>query len=528
VTLARARRGARAGARRICLGAALVGLAAALGAGGCGEPCCQVDSEPILVARAPLGQGAAPGAMLARARLPNAGPPFFDMVIDTASPLTILAGATPTGTLEIQTGGFDLLAANRPDSDPAVRARFRGLGLFQLPLGPVGDVATVPKGVMGGDLLRVFSTELRFAGPCPGAPLAAATDAGADDAGSDAGGADAGADGASAGGPRCSSVTFWPHQGASLGFLEDAGYSVIRFTPYGGGETTARAPADALGLQAPVTLPATRIVFRACAAPRAFSPTESREACCVRGDEISRSTGVDLALLLATGVGPMVLSQSAFARVAPSLPTPPTMTPGPLYVASWPSPIEAEWTTLNRFALVDGFEPPSTGDEGPCVDLARARRIEWTDVAIAAVGAAETPFDVHPKVADCVQPCDTDPSEPSVALSSAAYLELGGAIPVAVIQDSEPFLQALRFDIRPEGPDIDGLVGAAALGAARVELDYLSDQPRAIFSCEAGTTRDACFAGARCPRLPDGDQQHLCFGLPSHGLPSMCAPSGCP
>ena len=55
---------------------------------------------------------------------------------------------------------------------------------------------------------------------------------------------------------------------------------------------------------------------------------------------------------------------------------------------------------------------------------------------------------------------------------------------MAVVDDDAPFLQALRFDVRPEGPELDGLVGAGALGRSRLELDYLSETPRAIFSCE--------------------------------------------
>ena len=473
---------------------------------GCGQDCCTVDSMPIPVGRAPLGQGTASGALLARAQLPGGGP-AFDMVVDTASPVTILASPPQAGTIVIQQRGFDLIDGSTPALIPArVRARFRDLGLFALPLGPVGDEATLPQGVMGGDLMHAFSMELRFAEACPGA----AGDAGA-------------------GGPTCSAVTFWTHQGASQGFLEDAGYAVLRFTLYGGGETTAQSPGDLLGLQAPVTLPATRVVLRACAAPRAFSTAEAAPKCCARGDEIGlpNTTGTDLALLLATGVGPMVLSQKAWLRVAASLPTAPVMAVAPLFVATWPAPIPAEFTTLPRFALVDGSEPPSTGDEGPSVDLGRARRIEWTAAQVAAAAAMQTPFAPHPATAACVQTCDTDPSETAHALNSAAYLEIGGDIPVAVVDDAEPYLQALRFDIRPEGPDIDGIVGAAALGAARLEMEYLNSPPRAIFSCEPYASRDTCYAAARCPRLPDDDHEHLCFGLPAHGLPATCAPSSC-
>ena len=85
----------------------------------------------------------------------------------------------------------------------------------------------------------------------------------------------------------------------------------------------------------------------------------------------------------------------------------------------------------------------------------------------------------------------------------------------------------LRFDVRPEGPEVDGLLGAGALKRARVEIDSVSSAPRAVFSCEVDVPRTECWAAARCPRLPDAQSQHRCFGLPPHQLAPMCAPSGC-
>ncbi len=42
-------------------------------------------------------------------------------------------------------------------------------------------------------------------------------------------------------------MTFWPHLGADLGFLEDAGYAVLHFALFGGGEVTAKGDPDFLG-----------------------------------------------------------------------------------------------------------------------------------------------------------------------------------------------------------------------------------------------------------------------------------------
>jgi hypothetical protein len=485
------------------LGAGLLALAS-LGTAGCGSNCCTVDSAPIKIDRAPRGDGQPLGALLARAVVPGGVP--FGMVVDTASPVTILAG-DPAASPTPRPMAFDLLDATSAAMPPPVRARFRGIGAFNLPLGTQGDAATFVGGVLGGDVLRSFSVDFRFGPACAPAPgLAEPTP------------------------PGCAALTFWNHQGASNGFLSGASYAVLRISLMGGGETGARTNPDSFGLTAPVALPPTRVVLRACAAPRSFSLTEPRELCCARGDELDRATGrltgVDLSLVLATGAGPLVLSEAAWARVeaasaARGEPLPALSAAAPLLMASWPMPITARWSSLPRFALVD-LEAGAAADPGPCVELGRARRIEWVEKAqeMAAMmsGADE---------AACVQVCDTDRAESDKAQNTAAYVELGGTIPVAVVGDTELYLQALRADIRPEGPEVDGLVGAGALGGARLELDYRSEQVRAIFSCEPDVQRPACYAAGRCPRLPDHEQKHVCFGQQAHGLPARCTPSGC-
>jgi hypothetical protein len=489
-------------ARPLALAAGLAISMSALSA-GCGSNCCTVDSSPINLGRAPRGDGQPEGALLARAVVPGGVP--FQMVIDTASPVTILAG-NPGDSPTPRSMAFDLLDSTSTNPKTPVRASFRGIGAFNLPLGAQGDAGTSVGGVLGGDVLRSFSVDFRFGPTCAPSPvLTEGTPVG------------------------CAALTFWNHQGASNGFLSDAGYAVLRISLMGGGETGARTDPDSFGLSAPVALPPTRVVLRACAAPRAFAVTEPRELCCARGDEITRATGLDLSLVLATGAGPLVLTDAAWARVATILtargePPPPLSAGMALHMASWPTPIPARWSALPRFALVD-LEAGTAADPGPCVELGRARRIEW--VVNAQAAAAEAVMMSNGDTAACVQVCDTDRAEPDKAQNSAAYVELGGMIPVAVVTDTEPYLQALRADVRPEGPEVDGLVGAGALAGARLELDYRSEQVRAIFSCEPGTAASACHSAGRCPRLPDHDQRHVCFGLPPHGLPKTCAPSGC-
>jgi hypothetical protein len=508
----------RAARRARLLGLLAVGLAAAGGAGGCSQDCCTVDSFPIALTRAPLGAPPLPtasvgdggmppdgGALVAFAGLPGASQ-SFPMVIDTGSPFTILA-APPGASAQTNPGSWNLYGASfsSPMSAP-LRATFRGWDVIGVPLYPAGDPSYLPLGVLGADLLRGYSVEFRFGARCP--------------------------DG---GGALCSSMTFWGHLNEDASLLEDAGYAVVNFTAFGGGEITAEGDPDFLGLRGPLDAPATRVVLRTCAVPDAFSPLTGSPrlsvAGCTNGQEaLKQASGVDLSLLIDTGVGPLVLSASAWARVVAAAaqaqpspmtlpqapPVPPTPALPPLYVATWYMPIDVLlWATIPRFTLIN-LEAGPDNNPGPCVELGRSRRTEIVSYQNQmATGLAP---------ALCGAPCDVDPDNTGEAANSAAYLELGGQIPVAVISDDDKFLQGLRFDVLPEGPELDGLVGANALGRSRLELDYLSSPSRAVFSCETDAPRDACWAAARCPQLPDRSSVHYCFGLEPHGLPASCVP----
>jgi hypothetical protein len=461
---------------------------------GCSDDCCDVDSFAIPLMWAPPGVGASgrPAGLLALASWnPSSDGVPFVMSIDTGSPLTV-SNSSADGTPETVSRSFDILGPLAPPgpqgtaAPPPVRARFAGIDMLPVPLGSVGDQATQVGAVFGGDLLRAFSVEFHFGAP---------------------------------------SMTFWPDQRADDGFLEDVGYAVLHFTPFGGGEITANGPADFLGLQGPIDVPPTRVLFRGCITPQPFDPnTAAREACCQRGDAVTNAIeGTPLSLLLSTGVGPLVLSRSAWNRLLAKLGTRPPEIPGQLFIAAVAAPLSVGWSTLPataRLALVNQ-ESSDSADPGPCVELYRSRRIEWVAVRQA----------MFPEPSVCVQPCDTDPNETDKAQSSAAYVELGGAVgdelPVAVVDDEEPFLQGLRTDIRPEGPELDGIVGAGVLGHTRLELDYQSTPMRAIFSCEGTADRNLCFAAARCPRLPDHSERHTCFNQPLAGLPDSCGDDMC-
>jgi len=448
--------------------AALIAVAA--GGGACSGPCCTYDSRPI-----PL-QRAAEGELMVRLQLEDGSK--GSALIDTGTPVTVLAGTD--GVVSIRQHDLRLLGPDDAAGTAPVRALLDGVTMIHGPLSALAD-GTAPMALLGGDLWTGFSVEFGFAVP---------------------------------------ELVLWPEQPAPDDFLSAAGYAVLRIRRRGAGETEAREPSSGIGPSGPYQFPSSLLAMRACAAPAAFDREAPLPQTCCIGDEQTLATGVDLALLLGTGYGPIILSRSAWARVTRSMVPPPVTTVRDLHTATAAQPImNAEWSTLPRLALVDR-EADTTVNPGPCVELGRSRRLE--QVALAQSRNAD-----H---AVCALPCDQDPRTDGRAQNSAAYIELGGDLPVAIIDDGDPLLTGRSAQIFPDGPQIDGILGAAALRSARVEIDYRGQPARAIFSCAADATLVACRSIGRCPRLPGAGQTHTCFGLPTHALPGICdnLPAECP
>jgi hypothetical protein len=473
--------GAGRGRGRAATGtAAAIGLAWALaGAAGCDESCCTVDHQPIPLSRAAAGE------LLVNFAGPQGPTPGL---VDTGSPVTVWSASEELGPARVVERDLTLLGRPTALSASPVRARFHRVLTIEAPVGAVGTDSEplAPLAVLGSDVLTRYSVEFAFALP---------------------------------------QVTFWRRQAASDGFLTSVGYAVLQLPRRGGGELLAVDPKDSLGRREPHQFGPSRLLLRTCAAPAAFDRAQPLPTRCCAGEERRLNTGTDLALLLATGVGPVVLGRNAWERVRAQLPagTEPALRAGSLHVPYAARPVTAMFTQLPRMVLVDA-EADAANDPGPCGELARARRLELVAVSQSA----------NAQRAACALRCDRDPTDLGRAQNTAAYLELTGALEVAVVEDTVPFLQAIRLEVRPRGPEVDGLIGAAALAPTRLELDYQAPETRAIFSCDplataaaqAGTmqagTTSACRAVGRCPRLPGSGQRRTCFGLPAHGLPEIC------
>ena len=248
-------------------------------------------------------------------------------------------------------------------------------------------------------------------------------------------------------------MTIWPHLGPDLGFLQDSGYAVIRFALAGGGEVTAEGDPDFLGQRGPLVVEPSRIVMRTCAAPKEFLPAPmptTAVTCCKEPDAEAPGvkTGIDLAMVLDTGVGPMVLSRTAWLRVVAAL------------VASGPDG-RARRDAGRRAARRDLADP----DPGHLVDHPEVRARRSRDRAghgsrplrragpRAPAGAGVVPDrpgrDDQVQTMACTQPCDADPREPDKAQNSAAYLEVTRADPGRHHPRRLAYLQGLRFDSAP-------------------------------------------------------------------------------
>jgi hypothetical protein len=427
---------------------------------GCSEqPVFDYDSLPIELQRAPTAPGGpALGATLARVQTGSGTP---SLVIDTGSLVSILSrGDCPSPTTEptAYTGDIQLLAAS--DSGAPLRASFRGVTLFDLCAGAVGDAGTQVAGVLGGDILHNFSVAFAL----PRVPPA--------------------------------TMTIYSNLPASDSDLAANGYAVMRVGLRG---STAAATASGNGLPG---LPSSRVMMRVCANPPAFSPDGPAQTC-KTGEVELQASGTNLLLALSTGHGPLVLSASAWQRLGGQVPAPLGAGEPVLYSPLAADPIPAHWVSVSRLALVDG----DSGDAWPgaCAELARGRRIEWT-LANQNNGG-------------CFQPCDVSGG---VALPAAAYLEIGSDLPAAIVSDTSDLISNLNEDF-PSGAQVDGVIGAETLAGTSFQIDYVSQpQGRWVAACLPGVDRQTCWASPRCYGLSGSGQTHLCFGLPRLGLAPNC------
>lgn len=196
-----------------------------------------------------------------------------------------------------------------------------------------------------------------------------------------------------------------------------------------------------------------------------FSSSRIALGACLHYDVSRRDSGADVLMVLSSGISVSVLSESAYERyrervgdaaMAPALGNLP---PGQVHMPS--GTVAARMGTITRAALVG----EGSDERGPCQEL-------YANHVLSANGCRDPDAPVRP----C--PCADD----RTFCSTAATVELDRAFPVAVISDLDPLLQALRNELRPQYPEVDGILGLGALAPTSVDIDYPNQ--RVLFQCE--------------------------------------------
>jgi hypothetical protein len=175
--------------------------------------------------------------------------------------------------------------------------------------------------------------------------------------------------------------------------------------------------------------------------------------------------GADALFVVSTGIGISILDESAYRRYQTAVPGAPdveTLPPGAVCLPS--GLVTGGLATINRMALVGAS---ISNGLSPCRHIYAHHML------------ADGPVAQHPEMTcsgatggNC--PCKDGSSFCAVP----AILELTPSpnIPVLVVPDTEPTLQALRTELRPDQPEVDGLLGADALRAAEIDVDYPHDR----------------------------------------------------
>ena len=351
-------------------------------------------------------------------------------VVDTASPLTLFDALD--GPVQRRRADVTLFGQS-PGGDPVLRAEFPSSTVVRRPLAEVGVTGGAfrahPVGaVLGADILRRYALGLELSSNvfrlAPGL------------AGSD------------------------EHLGRDC-------TAVFRTPVVGGGRLLVG--------EAEIEYPATRLVLGGCAGQRVTSL-------------LSRPTGADVLLVVATGTPMTVLSRSAYERAIDASLDPSSLGTVTLFLPGAAAGITAHLGTLDKLAIVGD----RITDRGPCEEL-------WT-TQHAAIGSCC--FEAGGGLG-C--PCRIDGDN----CQAPAVAEVCGDLTVAVVRDTEPFLQALREELRPRFADVDGLLGADILAAFEIDLDYPGG--RSMFRCEDELGADI----ASCRVIPRMDDRQMAADVDS-------------
>ncbi|MEO8700815.1 MAG: hypothetical protein ABI867_12270 [Kofleriaceae bacterium] len=186
--------------------------------------------------------------------------------------------------------------------------------------------------------------------------------------------------------------------------------------------------------------------------------------------------GADALMLISTGIGTSLIGQTAYERYVvahplTAIPFEDLATTGEVFLPSGP--------VAGRVAMIAGLAlvaRSSTTPRAPCRHV----------------------YGHHLLLADDCKDGDDCPCENGDAFCPIpAVLELPNMIEMLVIPDDNPTLQALRTELRPDQPEVDGIIGTNALRTSELDIDY--PNARVLARC----TTPECVARPAMPARED-------------------------
>jgi hypothetical protein len=175
--------------------------------------------------------------------------------------------------------------------------------------------------------------------------------------------------------------------------------------------------------------------------------------------------GANELMVLSSAIGVSILGETGYARYREVVPTAPDVSALPDATVMLPSgPISGKATTITSAALVGNS---SSNPRAPCRQVYAHHLLTEGDCVTGA---------------DC--PCTGGPT--FCAVPAIVELTPATPFPVLVVPDSDSTLQALRAELRPDRPEVDGILGTSALAALELDLDYPHD--RALGRCVDNAT----------------------------------------
>lgn len=177
--------------------------------------------------------------------------------------------------------------------------------------------------------------------------------------------------------------------------------------------------------------------------------------------------GADALVVVSTSIGISILGAAAYQRYLNAHPEDTPSAPPPMESVYLPSGIvTGQHVTIKRLALV----ATSTSNAlSPCRQI-YAHRLLTTYTLTDAACTIDPKTGISPR--DC--PC----KDGKLFCAVPAILELTPptGIDLLVVPDTDSTLQALRAELRPDQPEVDGILGADVLRSAEIDVDYPHDR----------------------------------------------------